>query len=87
MLTDGEIHAYLANVVVAQGLRRQGKGKRLVEEAFARSGAERVDLYAGEGGDAFYQSFEHKPFPGYRNLSRAGSAVVARPVRLLCLSV
>ena len=67
MLTDGEIHACLVNLVVALPLRRRGVGKRLVEEAFARSGAERVDLYAGgEDSDAFYRSFKHKPFPGYR---------------------
>jgi ribosomal protein S18 acetylase RimI-like enzyme len=66
MLTDGAIHAYLANVVVAADARRRGIGKRLVEETFARSGAERVDLYAGENSDDFYRSFDHKTFPGYR---------------------
>jgi predicted N-acetyltransferase YhbS len=66
LLTDGEIHAYLANVVVAHDQRRRGVGKRLVEEAFSHSRAERLDLFAGEGSDAFYQSFEHRTFPGYR---------------------
>jgi ribosomal protein S18 acetylase RimI-like enzyme len=66
MLTDGAIHAYLANVVVVGGMRRRGIGKRLVEETFARSGAERVDLYAGDDSDDFYRSFQHKTFPGYR---------------------
>jgi ribosomal protein S18 acetylase RimI-like enzyme len=49
LLTDGEIHAYLANVVVAHDQRRRGVGKRLVEEAFSHSRAERLDLFAGEG--------------------------------------
>jgi ribosomal protein S18 acetylase RimI-like enzyme len=66
MLTDGAIHASLATVVVAGGMRRRGIGKRLVEETFARSGAERVDLYAGDDSDDFYRSFQHKTFPGYR---------------------
>jgi ribosomal protein S18 acetylase RimI-like enzyme len=47
-------------------MRRRGIGKRLVEETFARSGAERVDLYAGDDSDDFYRSFQHKTFPGYR---------------------
>ncbi len=66
MQSDGLIQAHLSMVVVDRSLRRRGVGRRLVEEAFARCGGKRVDLLSTEGGDAFYRSFEHKAFPGYR---------------------
>lgn len=66
MLTDGEIQAYLCEVAVATKARRKRVGKRLVEQAFARSGAERVDLLALDDSEGFYRSFEHRPMPGYR---------------------
>jgi ribosomal protein S18 acetylase RimI-like enzyme len=66
MLTDGEIQAYLCDLAVASESRAQGIGTRLVEEAFARSGARRVDLLALDESAAFYQSFRHRMMPGYR---------------------
>lgn len=66
MLTDGEIQAYLCGVAVATGARGRGVGKTLVEEAFARSGAQRVDLLALDESEAFYRSFAHRVMPGYR---------------------
>jgi predicted N-acetyltransferase YhbS len=66
MLTDGEIQAYLCDVAVATALRGQGVGKRLVEEAFARSGAQRVDLLTLDESEGFYRSFGHRTMPGYR---------------------
>jgi ribosomal protein S18 acetylase RimI-like enzyme len=66
LLTDGEVQAYLCNLVVAPDMRRRGIGRRLVEEAFARSGARRVDLLALEGSDHFYRSYRHRTMPGYR---------------------
>jgi predicted N-acetyltransferase YhbS len=66
MLTDGEIQAYLCDVAVATTARGQGVGKKLVEEAFARSGAQRVDLLALDESEDFYRSFGHRTMPGYR---------------------
>jgi ribosomal protein S18 acetylase RimI-like enzyme len=66
MLTDGEIQAYLCDIAVATKARRKGIGKKLVEEAFARSGAQRVDLLALNESEDFYGSFDHRTMPGYR---------------------
>ncbi len=66
MLTDGEIHAYLCLVAVAESARGRGVGKRLVTEAFSRSGARRVDLLSLDESEAFYRSFAHRAIPGYR---------------------
>ena len=64
--TDGLIQAHLTIIAVDRQFRRRGIGRRLVEEAFRRSGAQRVDLLSTEGAEAFYESFEHRRFPGYR---------------------
>ena len=66
MLTDGEIQAYLCDVAVATAARGQGVGKKLIENAFARSGAQRVDLLALDDSEGFYRSFGHRAMPGYR---------------------
>jgi ribosomal protein S18 acetylase RimI-like enzyme len=66
LLTDGVLDAYLCELVVAAAARRKGVGKALVDEAFARSGARRLDLLAAEGSDGFYASFGHRTFPGFR---------------------
>ncbi len=66
MLTDGEVQAYLCDLAVGKATRGVGVGRRLVEEAFARSGAQRVDLLAVDESEGFYQAFEHRPMPGYR---------------------
>jgi len=51
---------------VTRARKREGIGRLLLEEAWRRSGAGFVDLFAGE---AFYESFRHERLPGYR-LSR-----------------
>jgi len=66
MLTDGAIQAYLAVVAVAGSARGQGVGRRLVEEAFVRSGAQRVDFLALDDTEALYRAFAHRTLPGYR---------------------
>jgi ribosomal protein S18 acetylase RimI-like enzyme len=63
VLTDGEIRAYLTNVVVAASARRRRIGTRLIEEAFARAGARYLDLLSDPGAEAMYESF-----PGYRRM-------------------
>lgn len=64
--SDGQVQAHLSLIVVARKHRRKGIGRRLVEEAFARCGARRIDLVSSEGADSFYESFAHRRFPGYR---------------------
>jgi ribosomal protein S18 acetylase RimI-like enzyme len=64
--SDGEIQAHLSDILVNPQRRRRGIGRRLIEEAFARCGAERIDLVSTEGSAKFYESFEHRRFPGYR---------------------
>jgi ribosomal protein S18 acetylase RimI-like enzyme len=66
MQSDGVIQAHLSMIVVDRAHRRGGIGRQLVQEAFRRCGGQWVDLLSTEGADGFYQSFEHKQFPGYR---------------------
>jgi ribosomal protein S18 acetylase RimI-like enzyme len=46
--------------------RRRGIGKRLVEEAFAQVGAERMDLISSDESLNFYGSLNHKEQVGFR---------------------
>jgi ribosomal protein S18 acetylase RimI-like enzyme len=64
LLSDGALQAYMANLVVAIDRRRQGIGGRLVEEAFARCGAERIDLLSLA--DEFYERLPHRRMSGFR---------------------
>jgi ribosomal protein S18 acetylase RimI-like enzyme len=66
VLTDGEIQAYICQMVVATHARGQGIGRELINEAFARSRAQRVDVLALEGSEGFYGSFHHRIMSGYR---------------------
>ena len=63
--TDGVVQAHLSVIAVDPASRRQGIGRGLIEEAFSRSGARRIDLIC-EGPEEFYRSFAHKRFSGYR---------------------
>ncbi len=64
--TDGAIQAHLSNIAVDRDQRREGIGRRLIEEAFAQSNAKRIDLVSTEGAHSFYESFAHNRIPGYR---------------------
>lgn len=66
MLTDGELQAYLCGVAVATAARGRGIGRKLIEDAFVRSGAQRVDLLALDESESFYRSFRHRTLSGYR---------------------
>ena len=66
MQSDGVWQAHLSLLLVDESVRRRGAGRRLVEEAFARCGAERVDLICTPGAEGFYESFAHKAWSGYR---------------------
>ena len=52
--SDVLIQAHLSNMAVDARLRRQSIGRRLIEEAFERCGAKRIDLNSTEDSDAFY---------------------------------
>lgn len=64
--SDGEVQAHLSNIAVDRRHRRRGTGRRLVEEALALAGGERIDLVSTEAGERFYASFPHFRLPGYR---------------------
>jgi GNAT superfamily N-acetyltransferase len=64
LLSDGELQAYLATMVVAGGHRRRGLGRGLVEAAFSACGAERLDLLSTA--DPFYETFVHARWSGFR---------------------
>jgi ribosomal protein S18 acetylase RimI-like enzyme len=63
---DGVLQAHLGLLAVAESWRRMGVGRRLVEEAFERLGAERMDLIASDESLDFYRSFKHREQVGFR---------------------
>ena len=66
MLSDGLIQAHLSLILVAPDCRRQGFGRRLIEEAFKSAGGKRIDLLT-DSADEFYFSFLHQShWQGYR---------------------
>ena len=65
LLSDGVTRGYIPAMAVARSKRRAGVGRKLVEEAFVRSGLGRFDLLTEEAED-FYRSFEHRQFAGFR---------------------
>jgi GNAT superfamily N-acetyltransferase len=64
LMSDGEVQAYLATMAVVATRRGEGIGTRLVREAFAVCGAERLDLLSSA--DGFYDRLLHTRLPGYR---------------------
>ena len=64
LLSDGEVQAYVASVVVASSCRREGIGTRLMREAVLASGAERADLLSEA--DGFYESLPYVRRQGFR---------------------
>lgn len=66
LLSDGEIQAYLALLLVADGERGTGLGRRLVRTCLERAGGVRVDLLADTASIGFYERFRHRSLPGYR---------------------
>jgi ribosomal protein S18 acetylase RimI-like enzyme len=72
-LGDGEITAYLASIAVAADQRRRGVARELVTYGFSRIGGERVDLLT-DSAPAFYESFLHRRFEGFRIYPDAGQS-------------
>ena len=63
-LSDGEIQAFLAILVVGAAHRRRGIGERLVREAFSRTEAQRIDLVSCA--DAFYETLGFRRMSAFR---------------------
>lgn len=66
VFSDGVVQAHLGLLAVDEGWYRGGVGRGLVEEAFARVGAERLDLIASDESLDFYRSFKHREQVGFR---------------------
>ncbi len=66
VFSDGVFQAHLGLLAVDERWHRGGVGRGLVEEAFARVGAERMDLIASDESLAFYRSFKHREQVGFR---------------------
>ncbi len=66
LLTNGVVHAHLSLVGVLPAHRRRGIARRLLSAAFEESGAKWLDLCAEAGSEAFYRSFRHQVFQGFR---------------------
>lgn len=62
--SDGAIQAHLSTLVVARTHRRRGIGRRLLADALARAGGERMDLLSIA--DDFYGSMTNRRFSGWR---------------------
>jgi ribosomal protein S18 acetylase RimI-like enzyme len=63
--SDGHIQAHLSQMAVHRNHRRKGIGRALLEYAAPLTGAQRVDLVT-DTADAFYASFPHRTFSGFR---------------------
>ena len=63
---DGVFQAHLGLLAVDEEWRRRGIGGRLVEVAFARVGAERMDLISSGESLSFYRSLKHREQVGFR---------------------
>ena len=66
ILTNRVAHAHLSLVGVLPEYRRAGVAKRLIAEAFAQSRARWLDLWAEPESEAFYRSFQHQEYVGFR---------------------
>jgi GNAT superfamily N-acetyltransferase len=64
ILSDGEIQAFLAILLVAVGHRRKGIARRLLDETLARTQGQRLDLISCA--DSFYESLGFRTVSGFR---------------------
>jgi predicted N-acetyltransferase YhbS len=64
VLSDGEVQAFLAVLVVAREHRREGVARRLVEEARARTHGLRLDVISCA--DPFYEQLGFQRVSGFR---------------------
>ena len=64
VLSDGEIQAFLAVLLVGGPHRRSGIGAHLLREVFGQAGARRMDLISCA--DAFYETLGFRHVSGFR---------------------
>jgi GNAT superfamily N-acetyltransferase len=64
VLSDGEIQAFVSILLVAERFRRQGIGRRLIRDAFACAGTERIDLTSCA--DEFYEALGFRRLTAFR---------------------
>lgn len=64
VLSDGEIQAFLATLVVAKTHRRQGVARQLVDQALARTRCTRLDVISCA--DPFYEQLGFDRLSGFR---------------------
>ncbi len=87
VLSDGEIQAFLAILLVAAGHRRKGIARHLVNETLARTRGQRLDLISCA--DSFYESLGFRTVSGFRltldpsdlDPSEAAPPIVSAPRR------
>jgi hypothetical protein len=63
--TDGAVQATSIACRCLSAVSAQGIARKLIEAAFALSGADRIDLVT-ETATEFYRSFRHRTMNGYR---------------------
>jgi ribosomal protein S18 acetylase RimI-like enzyme len=66
LLSDGEIQAYLAVLLVEKSRRGQGIGRALLTETLRLAGGERIDLLSEDSALDFYRTFPHRAKTGFR---------------------
>ena len=62
----GPLDAYLSTLAIAGNRRREGIARQLINELFRITGVQRMDLLAEPGSEAFYDTYPHFEFRGYR---------------------
>jgi len=65
-LTDGEIASFLSVLLVGRERRRQGIGRALIAEMFARIETDRCDLLTDTEAMPFYSVLPHRELVGVR---------------------
>ncbi len=66
VLTDGGINWVIGALIVARAHRSRGIGTALVGEAFAVTGARRLDVLTEDEGPRFYRRLPGREMPGFR---------------------
>jgi len=68
VISDGAINWVLGALIVSPSRRGEGIGSALIEEAFARTGALRLDLLTEGDAPSFYRSLLGREMAGFRLL-------------------